>query len=161
MAGLGTDVVLSETGVRVGGTLYTSQSLSSGMAAAAGPAGGAEKMAAPHAAPAAAGGRRGQRVPLCACAALRVRRRPRCMLGAVVRGQNGLRPRPGGQQSPASVASIASVRSLVKVVEPFSPGPMEGFSVWVHAEQPAAASSGCPERALAALGVWCPIRKQS
>lgn len=89
MTGLGRVEVLSETGVRLGGALYTSGSGSSGMAAAelGGRRGRGEDGGAPHSA--GGGGRRGQGAWLCACSL-----EARCMLGVVVR------PRPscyGGQ----------------------------------------------------------------
>lgn len=82
--GLGRVEVLSETGVRLGGALYTSGSGSSGMAAAelGGRRGRGEDGGAPHSA-GGGGGRRGQKARLCACS-LGARR----MLGVVVR------PRP-------------------------------------------------------------------
>lgn len=79
VTGLGSAEVLSVTGVRLGGALYTSRSGSSGIAAEAlSGRRGREDGGAPHSA--GGGGRRGQRARLCACSL-----GARCMLGVVVR----------------------------------------------------------------------------
>lgn len=122
--------------MRVGGTLYASQSLSSGMtAAAAGPAGGAEKMAAPHTTPAAAAGdagvrgRRSAHAPLCPVHAGSCSPRPLTLRWGRAQLRRPQAPAWRSSRAALTTRSIASASFPLKITNSFLPGLMEGFLV--------------------------------